>query len=405
MIFYFDNFLTNSTLSTTYKGLDIIRRTNTIYKKTDKKNICAYSLYSFSKIKFKCSLINLKTEKKKDFNFIKNICKKNFQNKVIINNWRSESYKSFKYSLDIIKKYKKNKWVFVMGNTDHPLIAADVNSIYKSIEFANKFLNKSDYVSIMCSHQVEYLNITNKNLVMPNIIDFPYKKIYENKSFIVLKLIHGAAHTLSTQIMSVRMLEKLIVSTNFDEKKIFRTDLMNGSTLKGHIMIVPKEKICDHYDGYSHMKLFGCYLPLNKYPPLFMPKKFFREKFNIYYGFDNIKKDGVNINPLIKKFSFENAKDGTDLKIELSKIPYFWKSRIKNIIKNKNISEKKLISNAKYIEKEISNPYEEKNILIIKLYIIYLKFRKKGYKKKIISNIKILFGKLHYFLCNGLKLP
>ena len=65
MIFYFDNFLTNSTLSTTYKGLDIIRRTNTIYKKTDKKNICAYSLYSFSKIKFKCSLINLKTEKKK----------------------------------------------------------------------------------------------------------------------------------------------------------------------------------------------------------------------------------------------------------------------------------------------------------------------------------------------------
>ena len=67
--------------------------------------------------------------------------------------------------------------------------------------------------------------------------------------------------------------------------------------------------------------------------------------------------------------------------------------------------QKKLISNAKYIEKEISNPYGEKNILIIKLYIIYLKFRKKGYKKKIISNIKILSGKLNYFLCNGLKLP
>ena len=397
MILYFDNFLTNSKLGTIYEGLDSIRKTNTIYKKTDKKIICAYTLYSFSKIKFQFSLINLQTKKKKDFNFIKRICEKNFQNEVIINNWRSESYKSFKYSLDAIKKYKKNKWVFVMGNTDHPLIAADVNSIYKSIEFANKFLNNSDYVSIMCSHQVEYLNLTNKNLVLPNIINFPYKKIYENKDFLVLRLKHGAAHTISTQIMNVEMLEKLIVSTNFNEKKIFRTDLMNGYALKGHIMIIPKEKICDHYDGYSHMKLFGCYLPLNKYPPLFIPKKFFKKKFNIYYGFDNIKKDGVNINPSIKRFSFEDAKSGTDLKIELSKIPYFWRSRIKNIIKNNNVSEEKLISDARCVEKEISNPYGEKNILIIKLYIIYLKFRQNGYKKKLISNIKFFLEKIKIF--------
>lgn len=65
MILFFDNFVTNKTLNTHYEGLDAIRKTNTIYKKNSKKNICAYSLYSYSKIKFKFSLINLKTEKKK----------------------------------------------------------------------------------------------------------------------------------------------------------------------------------------------------------------------------------------------------------------------------------------------------------------------------------------------------
>lgn len=49
----------------------------------------------------------LKNRKKIDFNFIKKICRKNFNNKIIINNFRSEDYKSFKNSLNIIKKYKK----------------------------------------------------------------------------------------------------------------------------------------------------------------------------------------------------------------------------------------------------------------------------------------------------------
>jgi hypothetical protein len=108
-----------------------------------------------------------------------------------------------------------------VGNTDHPLITSNVNYLYESIAFANKFLKKNDYVSIVCSHQPENLNIANKNFVLPNLMRFPYNKIYENKNFIVLKLNRGhSAHTFALQIMSVKMLEKLIESTNFDEKKI-----------------------------------------------------------------------------------------------------------------------------------------------------------------------------------------
>jgi hypothetical protein len=117
-----------------------------------------------------------------------------------------------------------------------------------------------------------------------------------------------------------------------------------------------------------------------------MPKNFFKEKFNIYYGFNNIRKNGININPLAKKFSFEDPKNGTDLKIELSKIPYFWKDRIKNIIKNNKISDKELSLKAKYIEKEINNPYKKKNIYVIKLYIKYFNFRRR--LQNILFNIK-----------------
>ena len=80
MILYFDNFLTNTTLGTHYYGLEKIRKSKTNYKNRSKKLICAYSLYSYSKFKFDFSLINLKTEKKSDFNFIKKLFLKKFNN-------------------------------------------------------------------------------------------------------------------------------------------------------------------------------------------------------------------------------------------------------------------------------------------------------------------------------------
>lgn len=150
---------------------------------------------------------------------------------------------------------------------------------------------------------------------------------------------------------------------------------MNGASLKDHILIVPKNKICDHYDGYSHLPIYGCYLSLKKYPPLFIPEKFFIKKFNIYYGFKKRFNNGVNINPLVKRFSFEDKKSGTDLKIDLSTIPFFWKAKIKKVIMNKKIDQEAIISEAASIKKMLLHPYPKKNIFLIKLFIFirYLK--------------------------------
>jgi hypothetical protein len=384
MILFFDNYVTDKSLGTIYKGLDKVRKSKTIYQKKTRKEICAYTLYSYSKIKFDFCLLNIKTDKKNDFFYLKNICKKNFKNKIDINNFRSDNKKSFENSLSLLKKSPGNKWIFVAGNTDHPIITHDLNFLYKSVEFANKFLKISDYVSIICSHQVEYLNnMTDNNLVITHLNNFAYKKIYEDNSYLVLKLNPGhKAHTLAIQIMSLKMLTKLINSTDFTKKIIFRTDEMNGKSLKDHIIIVPKNKICDHYDGYSHLPIFGCYLPLKKYPPLFMPDKFFSKKFNVFYGFKKRFKNGVNINPFAKNFSFEDEKKGTDLKVDIAKIPFFWKTKINKILINKNIVEAAMISKADSIKNDLLHPYPKKNMFLIKLFICYRYLKKKFFEKK-----------------------
>ena len=143
MILFFDNYITDKNLGTIYKGLDEVRKSKTIYQKKTKKEICAYTLYSYSKIKFDFCLLNIKTDKKKDFFYLKNICKKNFKNKIDINNFRSDNKKSFENSLSLLKKNPGNKWIFVAGNADHPIITHDLNFLYKSVEFANKFLKIS----------------------------------------------------------------------------------------------------------------------------------------------------------------------------------------------------------------------------------------------------------------------
>ena len=84
MILFFDNYITDKSLGTIYKGLDDVRDSKTIYQKKTRTEICAYTLYSYSKIKFNFCLLNIKTDKKKDFFYLKNICKKILKVKLIL---------------------------------------------------------------------------------------------------------------------------------------------------------------------------------------------------------------------------------------------------------------------------------------------------------------------------------
>lgn len=167
MILYFDNFVTDTPYQnignlSNMPGLSEIRASKTIYAKKNKIDICAYSILSYSVLDFSYCLFNIKTETKKDFNYLKKICLNNYKkNKISLNNFRSDCYESFKKSLNKLKKVG-DKWVFVMGNTDYPLMTNNPDHFMEAIQFAEKFYQKYKYVSIMPASQHSYLHIYKK---------------------------------------------------------------------------------------------------------------------------------------------------------------------------------------------------------------------------------------------------
>jgi hypothetical protein len=378
MILYFDNCITNKNLGTVYHGLDRIRKTKSVYKFKNRFLVCLYSLISYSKLNFKFCIFKIKTSKN-NFYEIKKLLRKHFSNYTIHND-QSDTEIKFNKVLQKIKKIKDN-WIFVVNNLDHPFISSNPATLKKSLFLAKKFEKKFKFVSIMMSHQVEYLNSYKKELVRPNVVKFPYKKIFENKDNVVLKMQKNhQAHTLSIQIMNLQMFSNLIQSTDFKGNKIFRTDSMNGKELKNHIIIVPKEKLCDHFDGYSHLKHYGAYLPLRKYPPLFIPPNFFKKKIKIYFGYDKVYKNAVNINPSKKNYSFDDNIFGTDLKISLADLPYFWRERIEVIKIKKKANFELLNLYAQKLKSENLQPYPKKNFICIKIFLFFFEFKKNFYK-------------------------
>ena len=64
------------------------------------------------------------------------------------------------------------------------------------------------------------------------------------------------------------------------------------------------------------------------HPPLFIPENFFDKRVKICYNNKSYKHGYVNMNPNAEKYSFEDNKEGTDLKKSLNEIPFFWKDFI-----------------------------------------------------------------------------
>ena len=103
-------------------------------------------------------------------------------------------------------------------------------------------------------------------------------------------------------------------------------------------------------------------------PSLSIPNGFFESKIKIRYGYNDYKEGWVNINPKSNNHYAFN-KNGVDYKITLEDLPLFWKDRIIEIDKNKNINEEEMIqyklhsiqqmiySDARY------NPYIEEEVI------------------------------------------
>jgi hypothetical protein len=145
-------------------------------------------------------------------------------------------------------------------------------------------------------------------------------------------------------------------------------EVANFVKINNQIVISPKKEIFAHFDGYSHTKKYGYFIPSDLVPPLFIPEGFFKKKIKIAFGYDEYREDWVNINPLKKKYSFRDKINGTDLMINLNEIPLFWKKRISEIDINPN-ADLELIKKAREHKLSlIKNPWKKKGELFYFFY-------------------------------------
>lgn len=369
MILYFDNLITNIPLKGgVYNILEgmrteqsIIRNSCKAYSTKDRYDVTLYTLESYATIEWEEVIIVYELgkdiiHKKKEFEkFVKNLWPR-----AHIFYGRSDNQKKFQEKVKFINKLK-GEFVFYAGNNDHPFIAPDKKTLNFCLRKAKELSKSYKYVSIAYSHFLELYRMGNRKSPYYKYMVLRPKIIDESKYHFttLLKEVFGE----SLLILNKNLINQMVFSEDFGDEifkrieEIWRKEKQRKKRVD-QILIIPKNPICGHFDGYSHTKKGEFPVPTETFPPLFIPNGFFKNKIKIRYGYNEYKEGWVNINPLMEKHKFEDTKNGTDMRISLEDTPLFWKKRISRIDINPNLDKNAIKIKMKEINKNMRTPHE-----------------------------------------------
>lgn len=393
MILYFDNRISDAQLMPQgfYSELDNIRDSDSNYKFQDRLAVTMYCLASHANIKWKDVIIKYEIvpkDKKKEKIFEKFVRELWPKAKIIYG--QSVKINQYKKISKIINKSKDN-WIFYAANNDHPFMSADLDILNKCLKKAEELSKKYELVSVVYSHFPEPLHMARPGTTLHDI-GFPTSRILEeNKNTIIAYFPKG--YTTSMQIANKNLFNHWIDIPVPESAPIWKLENVYNYFPKrkrpSQILVLPKKELFAHFDGYSHNKGTGYLVPSSLVPPLFIPPGFFEKKIKIAYGYNKLREGWVNINPLKKKYSFDDPKNGTDLKISIKDIPLFWKKRIQKIDINPKANLKELEAAAQERKRKIENAYYRRTWWNFPFYEIYVyQFRMRNLVKRIFSTIK-----------------
>ncbi len=330
MILYFDTFITETPLHKKAPPKDDVRDKHDIYRMPSKIEIAKYSLasysiFSWSNVYIKYELEDTSLTLEFD-NFIKELFPE-----VIIEHERSDSQSDYQNSLATLKKLN-DPWIFYSPNNDHPLLISqktDTEYIKRLVDKAEQWRALFPFVSIIYSHFEEYINAPYPNSANHRFFGKDMVLLHEDDEVIICLKKHGDFN--SVQIVHIDLFSHWFTSSDLSASVVRRAEDLHQVEVKNHILIIPKKRLCAHFDGYEHMQGTANEILQDTSPVLFIPPGFFDKKIKIAYGYSQRKNGYTNINPGTKKYSFRNSTTGTDLKLSLAEIPLFWKDRIKEI--------------------------------------------------------------------------
>ena len=351
MILYFDNYITDEPMAkgNFYHGLEEVRAGCRLYRSRNRLEVAMYTLASYAVLDWSNVIIKYEiqdTSKKEQF---ESFVKKLFPKAIIIYG-RSDNQKKFRESLELMKKLG-DEWIFYAGNTDHPFVAEETETLRACLKKARELKARHKFVSISYSHFLE-----TRSIVDPDSYRFDKRlKVIDDSEKCTAVFYPDGQSALfvdSIIIMHIDMFEHIFCSVDLGNKRIIRSESLIGSLQPPeHVAVLPKNEICRHFDGYSHIQFHVPSDPNDLLPPLFIPDGFFEGKIRVAFGYDEYREGWVNMNPLKEKYSFRDSVNGTDLKSIPQALPLFWKDRIAEIDINKNADMAKI---AAAYEKDLS---------------------------------------------------
>ena len=303
-----------------------------------KVDIAMYSLASYAQYPWEHVLIKYEVDNEDDYKILDNYILKLFPFALIFHK-RSDSFQSFQESLEIINSLDCN-WIFYASNNDQPWIGASAEYVDDLISIADKYQSEYEFVSIKYTHFSESLSICSKNSPI-NLLYGRDMKFIEgnNKANVILRM---QGDNTGAQIVNKKLLNYWFSSKNYPDNRVIRSeDIRYLYLTTNQLVVIPKEEICAHFDGFPHTKGTNHEVADYQIPPLLIPKGFFEGKIKLRYGYNDYREGWLNVNPINKYYIFEN-KDGVDLKTEFEKLPAFWGDKITEVDINKDLDHNKL---------------------------------------------------------------
>ena len=351
MILYFDNYITDEPLRPGYyPALDEVRSGCRAYAMPAKLSISMYSLASYAVLEWSDVIIKYELSDPSKNEFFENFILSLFP-KAIIFRHRSDSQRKFRESVEIIESLN-DEWVFFTPNNDHPFIASGNSSLMSCLGKAKEFRERFKFVSIMYSHFTESINSVRRGIGMHELqsIHREYKILDEDDGTVTVLSPHG--NLVGIQIVHRDLLRHWFCTKDYGSTIIRRPDDIKSHDTPNQVIVIPKQPICAHFDGYTHSGISA-----DLVPPLFIPSGFFEGKIRIAYGYPKYRDGWTNINPLCDRYSFSDTACGTDLKMTLDDIPLFWKGRIREIDINPGLDREKARRARDKIFEQMRNPW------------------------------------------------
>jgi len=359
MILYMDVYITDTPLfKNLYDELTELRSKAKIWNMPSKIDITLYTLASYALYPWSSVLIKYELEDEARYDYFESEIRKIFPNAVLVRG-RSDSQEKYQESIKMLEKMS-DEWIFYCGNNDHPFVFEGLGILGKCFEKAKEMKKRYRFVSVWYSHILEGAGILSKDnhfrkiLNVNNICDS--EVLYEDEYLIVTK--RDRSFTQSTQIVHMDLFRHWFSSTDLSGKKVRRADdLVDLVKTEAQILILPKKRICEHFDGYGNLNSRVGFEVDTVVPPLFLPPGFFEKDVKIAYGYEDYREGWVNVNPLKGKYAFQDSANGTDMKIRLEDLPMFWKERISKIDINPDADRQKLDLAGKRNLALLSNPW------------------------------------------------